>query len=53
MIDISKPLTATRESLALTRATLARIDGMWKARTNTGRIVYSESFAAALREVTK
>jgi hypothetical protein len=53
MIDISKPLAATRESLALTRATLARIDGMWRARTSTGRVVRSVSVTAVLSEVAK
>lgn len=53
MIDISKSIAATRESLALTRATLARIDGMWQARTNTGRVVRSVSRAVVLSEVTK
>ncbi len=53
MIDISKPIAATRESLALTRATLARIDGIWRARTNTGRVVRSVSRAVVLAEVAR
>jgi hypothetical protein len=51
MIDISKPLAATRESLALTRATLARIDGMWTARRADGTVVSDRSRSVVMAEI--
>lgn len=53
MIDISKPIADTRASLALTRATLARIDRKWKARRTDGTVVVHASVSVVLSEVTK
>lgn len=53
MIDISKPIADARASLALTRATLARIDRKWKARRTDGSIVVHASVSVVLNEVTK
>ncbi len=54
MIDISKPIADTRASLALTRATLARIDRKWRARRADGTVVAHASIVVVLgNEVTK
>ena len=54
MIDISKPIADTRASLALTRATLARIDRQWRARRTDGTVVVHASVSVVLaQEVTK
>ena len=53
MIDISRPIADTRASLALTRATLARIDRKWRARRTDGTVVVHASVSVVLNEVTK
>ncbi len=53
MIDISKTIADTRASLALTRATLARIDRQWRARRTDGTVVVHASVTVVLSEVTK
>ena len=51
MIDISKPLADTRASLAITRATLARIDGIWRARRIDGTVASDRSRAVVMGEI--
>ena len=53
MIDISRPIADTRASLALTRATLARIDRKWRARRTDGTVVVHASVSVVLSEVAK
>lgn len=53
MIDISKPIADARASLALTRATLARIDRKWRARRTDGTVVVHASVSVVLSEVSK
>ena len=51
MIDISAPIASARVSLALTRATLARIDGIWRARRIDGTVVSDRSRAVVMGEI--